>query len=389
MATSSDRLALCLSGGGYRAALFHLGAVRRLNELGVLSKIDTISSVSGGSILAAHLATTVTPWPEPGKSLDQKQWQVQVEAPFRQFVKRNIRTWPVLKRLFPWNWCRSSTQVKALESTYFKHLTKMNLTDLPDRPNFVFCGTDITNGVSWVFEKRRVGSYRAGYVVPAPAWPVARAVACSSCFPPIFDPMPMPSEKTVVDGLDEPKEPWKGITVSDGGLYDNLGIQPAFLEGTILVSDGGEPFVASTPKDVFARLNAYVEILSNRVGALRVNDLIARYTAGNKCGTYWGVASARKSYRPDDSTGYSKALATEVIAQIRTDMDAFSDAEVFVLMNHGYLLADIAIEVHAPNLKSAGAPSVSPPFPDWLDDEARVRGALAHSHERWWLGHNG
>jgi predicted acylesterase/phospholipase RssA len=36
-------MALCLSGGGYRAALFHLGAMRRLNELGVLSVADTIS----------------------------------------------------------------------------------------------------------------------------------------------------------------------------------------------------------------------------------------------------------------------------------------------------------------------------------------------------------
>src|SRR5947207_99975 len=89
----NNQIALCLSGGGYRAALFHLGALRRFNELGVLSKINTVSSVSGGSILAAHLATAVKPWPEPGQSLDPKQWQDQVENPFRRFVKRNILTW--------------------------------------------------------------------------------------------------------------------------------------------------------------------------------------------------------------------------------------------------------------------------------------------------------
>lgn len=49
-------LALCLSGGGYGAALFHSGAVRRLHELDVLDRIDAISSVSGGSIFAAFLA---------------------------------------------------------------------------------------------------------------------------------------------------------------------------------------------------------------------------------------------------------------------------------------------------------------------------------------------
>src|SRR3954467_10293300 len=98
-----ERVALCLSGGGYRAAIFHLGALRRLNEIGVLSKIDTITSVSGGSIIAAHLATHIRPWPSPGSVF--AEWDEKVEKPFRRFVQRNIRTWPVLKRiLFPWNW---------------------------------------------------------------------------------------------------------------------------------------------------------------------------------------------------------------------------------------------------------------------------------------------
>jgi NTE family protein len=50
-----DGIALCLSGGGYRAMLFHVGALWRLNELGYLAKLDRISSVSGGSITAALL----------------------------------------------------------------------------------------------------------------------------------------------------------------------------------------------------------------------------------------------------------------------------------------------------------------------------------------------
>jgi hypothetical protein len=152
-------------------------------------------------------------------------------------------------------------------------------------------------------------------------------------------------------------------------------------------SDASHSCLSVEPeKDLFARLNAYVEILSNRVGALRKNDLIASYDSDKKRGTYWGIASARKSYRPDDAAGYSKALATEIIAEIRTDTDAVSDAEIFVLMNHGYLLADIAIEVHAPDLKSNNA-AAQQPFPGWLD-ETKVRTALADSHERWWFGHS-
>lgn len=49
------RSGLCLSGGGLRATLFHIGVLRNLRERGILPTIKTITSVSGGSITAAHL----------------------------------------------------------------------------------------------------------------------------------------------------------------------------------------------------------------------------------------------------------------------------------------------------------------------------------------------
>src|SRR3954452_23892936 len=66
-APQHEGVALCLSGGGFRAALFHLGALRRLNELGILSQVEAISSVSGGSVVAAHLAERVRVWPARGE----------------------------------------------------------------------------------------------------------------------------------------------------------------------------------------------------------------------------------------------------------------------------------------------------------------------------------
>ena len=53
-------IALCLWGGGYRAMLFHLGALWRLNELGYLHRPDRNSSVSGGSVKAGVLGMTRT-----------------------------------------------------------------------------------------------------------------------------------------------------------------------------------------------------------------------------------------------------------------------------------------------------------------------------------------
>src|SRR5258707_15428360 len=54
-AGSEDGVALALSGGGYRAMVFHVGALFRLNEVGLLGKLRRISSVSGGSITAGYL----------------------------------------------------------------------------------------------------------------------------------------------------------------------------------------------------------------------------------------------------------------------------------------------------------------------------------------------
>src|SRR5271157_6019063 len=90
--------ALCLSGGGYRAALFHLGALRRLNEVGLVSKLDTVSSVSGGSIASGLLAKV---WPKLSAALNRAtgifgNFEEVYEEPLREFCRRNIRTAPLV-----------------------------------------------------------------------------------------------------------------------------------------------------------------------------------------------------------------------------------------------------------------------------------------------------
>lgn len=56
MSIAGKKIGIALSGGGYRAAAYHIGTLRALHRLGVLDKVDVISSVSGGSIIAAYYA---------------------------------------------------------------------------------------------------------------------------------------------------------------------------------------------------------------------------------------------------------------------------------------------------------------------------------------------
>jgi len=76
--------ALWLSGDGHRAALFHLGALTRLNELGLLGGLARIGASSGASIAAAVLATRVR-WPLDGSCPD---WEARVAEPLREIASR-------------------------------------------------------------------------------------------------------------------------------------------------------------------------------------------------------------------------------------------------------------------------------------------------------------
>jgi NTE family protein len=180
-------LALCLSGGGFRAALFHLGALRRLFELGVLQQVDTIAAVSGGSILAAHLAERIRDWETLQViSVDERSawWEAEVARPFREFTSKDIRTRSIARRLLPWNWPRVSASVEGLEAA-LRSLTDMKIEELPDWPTFIFCATDLATGELWESKKPRKNPLGVTSDSEAPLdWPVARAVAASSSFPP-------------------------------------------------------------------------------------------------------------------------------------------------------------------------------------------------------------
>ena len=87
-----DSVGLSLSGGGFRATLFHIGAIQRLNEFGILPKLTTVSSVSGGSILNGFLATRLSSPLRNGIA----DFDNAVSKPVRQFCSLDIRRWIAL-----------------------------------------------------------------------------------------------------------------------------------------------------------------------------------------------------------------------------------------------------------------------------------------------------
>jgi len=369
-------MCLALSGGGFRATLFHLGGLRRLNELGPLASFRSISSVSGGSLMALCLADAmISVRPEAGKPLKNFE---DIAKKVHELTSFNLRRIVLLKKLLPWNAPNSLPVLIASELE--DRVTERSLADLPDQPRFVFCATDLAFGSNWVYEKARAGNYQAGYKRSGlHRIRLAYAAAASACFPPFFKPMDPGVDGKELEGGDETGEEADQcrdrIRLTDGGVYDNMGLEPLWKNAEILlVSDAGGLFEYSHDRGTLSDLKRYPDIMGNQARALRKRWLISSFITGagpgdlpGLTGTYWATTSDVTRYDPKSAIGYS-AETGHRIAQIRTDLDKFSEGEQAVLENHGYLLCDIAIKTHLPALY-ANAPPLNIPFKEWMDEK--------------------
>ncbi len=386
-------VALCCSGGGHRAALFHLGAMRRLNELGVLSKVDTITSVSGGSVLAAQVAGHVAAHPDawqPGRPV--AGFDEGVVRPLEELSSQVIRTRQVLRVLDPRTWGRRNVQIDALTKSLAHGPAGRPLSELPDRPRFLFCATDACFRGQWTFDSAagRIGGDQAGHADTG-SWTIARAAAASACLPGVFGPMRI-SDRLEGGSYDQPDRDrlLRKIDLIDGGIYDNLGLDPVWRDHeTILVSDASPSF---RPEPRIGRLWSQLRVavtLLEQATEVRKRWLLADFARGELEGAYWGIPSVVENYDYEPGVAvYSASFVREAIAPIRIDFDPFSEAERAVLQNHGYLLAEVAIRRHVPELAANGPPP-RVPYEQWME-ERRAREALSDSDKtklfaRRWL----
>ena len=377
---SGSPLTLCLSGGGFRATLFHLGVLRRLNELGVLATIGVVSSVSGGSILNGVLASR---WQtlEPDSSGVFANCDERIGNSVREFCGHDLRTKLLIgARMNPRNWLMLIRNYGAvagnlLATGYQELLGGVKLVDLPDSargraPRFIFCATNIQTGACWGFHSgpgAKMGDFYSGYT-PCGAVTLADAVAASSAFPPGFGALSIEAPASAFDRTDpwgqkrplSKKRPPLSVGMhwlSDGGVYDNLGVEPVWeTAGVLIVSDAGHPFASTRDvrQWIVSRLARAVEISTAQVGALRRRWLVDQFRRGQRLGVLWTMGTPIEDFPGVCVTGYGypKRLLFE---EIRTDLNGFSEGEIACLENHGYSLADAAIRSRLHHLSGASS----------------------------------
>lgn len=369
------RIALALSGGGFRASIFHLGLLRRLAEFGWLPDVDVISTVSGGSIVGAFAVQRWNAFLQAGG--DARAFESTISAPFLERIQtRNfLMDW----LLTSWQWpfrklgSKAFTRTQAAAELFDEMFFEGRPCDsLPSRPLLIMNATNLQSMRAWRFTAAGMGDSRVGHAKWASnSLRLSVCVGASAAFPPVFPPARIRrndfSFAQPIYG-EAPLPAYPLIPLTDGGVYDNSGleavIKPVKIPGYdeliepaefLIVSDGGAPanyvFDASgIPAFADAALLYRVDAIARQqVSALRTRSLMTEFTRGTMRGILTGLASSVAKMPADMYPKYCETIADsdripdEILAplrRIRTSLDRFSGIEIETLMYHAYSLTD-------------------------------------------------
>ena len=326
------RVGLALSGGGFRAAAFHLGVFRKLEALGLLDKLDLLSCVSGGSIAGGFLAAN---W---GATDVLDRLEIYLKT-------RSIAVSSVLGGIFDPFESRLDKLADSYESDLFG---KRKLASLSGGPRIYFNTTNLSTGNLFFFvagggKPEEMGEWELGQQ-PAPDFKISKAVAASSAFPPVFPPLKV-KEK------DFPSAQVEYVTLTDGGVYDNLGVNPLLLRDRnpldyALVSDAGKPFaIDEEPTGSGAVvLREAISILMEQVRGLQFERLRLFGKTGGPKPLWFSIDSNEGEQTPGDAVFASS---------VGTNLKKLDDAEIAVLGRHGGALLEARIREYAPELLTA------------------------------------
>jgi predicted acylesterase/phospholipase RssA len=227
------RIGLALSGGGFRATLFHLGVIRFLRDADLLTSVSHITAVSGGSVLAAHLAMNWDRYTGPAGEFDKAAEEI---LRFVQLDVRNriVRRLPLALPIHAARWlvrlplARSLTRSGMLEQYYERELYGQRcLYELPETPELHLLSTNLGEGALCSFtrdgvimQKRLPGKLFHFEKVHSGLGTIALAVAASSAFPGFFPPLLVHGQK-----IGAVESQFRNQLFTDGGIFDNLGIR--------------------------------------------------------------------------------------------------------------------------------------------------------------------
>jgi NTE family protein len=372
-------IGLALSGGGVRAAAFHAGVMRYLAEKGLLENVLHVSSVSGGSLFVGMVFRLADyRWPTSQAYLSD------VFPRFREtLTKQSLQCSAVARLLLnPFNWrfllSRANVLAQAIETLWD---VREPFRVIGASPVWSINCTTGETGRRFRFKGVTMGDYELGYA-DVGNFSLARAMAISAAFPGGIGPLTVKSEsfewkRRKQWGVGEPESyqlPFDRLHLYDGGLYDNLGIEPMFDVGSqelksddtlhsdityLLVSDGGAPLARQTiphPLNPF-RFKRIADIALDQSRALRVRAFVNFLQRNTTAGAYVGIGTAAESSikrfakgRESIASGllsreWLSADDSKRAASYSTTLHSLVESSFDLLARHGYETAKWNVEM--------------------------------------------
>jgi predicted acylesterase/phospholipase RssA len=425
----TGKVGLALSGGGFRASLFHIGVLAALADAGLLRHIEVLSCVSGGSIIGAHYYLELRRMLMRGEGSDDAHYVQLVDrmrADFLAGIATNIRV--QLAKSFAANvrmtidadYSRTERAGELYEEVLYSRTgeaTPIYMHELMVAPTEDWAGktpgaqfqvkyhnwqlrskvpililnaTTLNTGHTWQFTASYMGEpplatsgtdaierLRRFYYGEAPEayqrFRLGRAVAASACVPGLFEPV-------VLRDL----YPGRTIRLVDGGIHDNQGVGTLLDEGcrVILISDASGQMQAARAPDggLLAVPLRSDDVLQARLRETQLDDLLGRKRAQALQGLLfvhltkdldqklitWIGGREKPAPVSSDVTSYDiRKDVQQKLAEVRTDLDAFSECEAFALMTSGYQMTRQSLtHENLPTLVGKSpAPMTATPWP--------------------------
>jgi NTE family protein len=269
---------------------FHCGVLRWLAETERLERISQVSTVSGGT-LACGLILTLNGWrwPTSAQYLAEVSGRVKAALTGQNIVLMAIGLLP-----HPRNWryvlSRANVLAQAIETCW---RVSAQLSDLPRAPVWTINGTTAETGRRFRFKSDRCGDYELGYA-DASDFPVSQAMAMSAALPGIVGPLAIvtrhytwkrrPAWNAPSESEQEVTLPYRRLHLYDGGLYDNLALEPLMDPGLqvfkndidyLMCSDAGAPLARTSPGPSLNpfRIKRILDIALDQTRSLRIRAL--------------------------------------------------------------------------------------------------------------------
>ncbi len=380
------RIGLALSGGGFRAVAFHLGVLRALHDRGILDQVEVISSVSGGSIIAAMWAYGPDDFAEfdtqvtelLGAGLTKRIARAALlsrRAPqglgtalvaggaklaasglslLRRGVNRAMKTDfdPVVEPPFR-RWVSLTVAVQDALCTLFGDKAISRPTK---DVHVIINACDLRTGTAFRFGSEESGGSRYGTLVNNDI-PVAHAVAASAAYPVLLPALDVRWDFTRRDGSAHTER----ILLSDGGVYDNLGTSclepgrdPRFSTNVhpvdyIISADAGQGVLAGDayPLGWAARMKRSFESVYRKVQDGGKGDLFLHGAGGSLTGfamPFLGQNDNVLPIKPAD------LVTRDQVVDYPTDLSAMSKRDLLLLATRGEQLTRLLIAEHCPEI---------------------------------------